>query len=238
MKPNDEILALAEDYGADLFGVADLTEAQEFILWQGGSRVAGYPRAVSIGITLLHPIVDQLPRREEKAVAVEYRHHAYDVINDRLDDISSRLSGALQARGYRALPISASGRADDDKIAATFSHKLAAHLAGLGWIGKSCLLITPQAGPRVRWTTVLTDAPLSPTGKPMEEQCGDCRECEKICPAGAILGRPFRDDEPRETRYDARKCEQYFRDMEKNGDVGVCGMCVYICPYGRKNDAD
>ena len=42
------------------------------------------------------------------------------------------------------------------------SHKLVAHLAGLGRIGRSCLLLTPGAGPRVRLATVLTNAPLDP----------------------------------------------------------------------------
>ncbi len=37
-------------------------------------------------------------------------------------------------------------------------------MAGLGRIGKSCLLITPEAGPRVHWATVLTDAPMQVTG--------------------------------------------------------------------------
>jgi hypothetical protein len=38
--------------------------------------VAGYPRAISIGIALIHPVADQLAKRAEDAVAVEYRHHA------------------------------------------------------------------------------------------------------------------------------------------------------------------
>ncbi len=114
------------------------------------------------------------------------------------------------------------------------SHKLAAHLAGLGWIGKSCLLITPEAGPRVRWATVLTDAPLQHTGNAMTEQCGDCQECVKVCPVGAFTGRPFQEDELREVRYDARRCEGYHKDLEKKMGVGVCGMCLHVCPYGMR----
>ncbi len=232
---DDRIRDLALKLGADLFGVADLSLARKAILEQGGPEVAGYPRAISIGIELLHPIVDQLPRRALKAVAVEYRHHAYDIINDRLDMIASTLCSTLQHEGYRAFPVPASKRADDERICAVFSHKLAAHLAGLGWIGKSCLLITPHAGPRVRWVTVLTDAPLEPTGSPMEEQCGDCQECVDICPVGAFTGRPFREDEPREARYDASKCGRYHMELEKATGLGVCGMCLYTCPHGRRN---
>jgi epoxyqueuosine reductase QueG len=118
-----------------------------------------------------------------------------------------------------------------------FSHKMAAHLAGLGWIGKSCLLITPQVGPRVRWVSVLTDAPLEVTGEPMVEQCGSCQECVEICPVQAFTGRPFREEEPREMRYDAGKCDRYFRKMkEKNGDLAICGLCLYVCPHGRTRE--
>jgi epoxyqueuosine reductase len=234
MQLDEHVRCLAQDLGADFYGVADLSQAHDFVLNQGGQDAASYPRAISIGVVLQHAIVDQLPRREERAVAVEYRHHAYDVLNSRLDLIASRLGSFLQQQGYGALPIPASKRVDDERICAIFSHKLAAYLAGLGWIGKSCLLITPQAGPRVRWATVLTDAPMQPTGQPLEERCGDCQKCVAICPIGALSGRPFREDEPREARYDARKCDKYFKDLERRTGLGVCGLCLYVCPFGKR----
>jgi epoxyqueuosine reductase len=222
--------------GADFFGIANLSRAQDFIIAQGGDLVAAYPRAISIGIALLNPIVDQLPRRNERAVAVNYRHHAYNVVNERLDFIASRLGSLLQREGFKALPIPASRRVDDEHIAALFSHKLAAHLAGLGWIGKSCLLITPQAGPRVRWATVLTNAPLPSTGEATAPGCGNCRQCVDICPVQAFSGRFFRPDEPREMRYDASKCDEYLKSLkQQDPEIDVCGMCLYICPFGRKN---
>jgi epoxyqueuosine reductase QueG len=224
----------AEEWGADFFGIADLTPAKAAIAEQGGTLVAEFLRAISLGIELFHPIVDQLPQREERAVAVNYRHHCYDIINQRLDLLASRVGSVLQREGFRAMPIPSSKRADDERICAVFSHKLAAHLAGLGWIGKSCLLVTPEAGPRVRWITVLTDAPLTPTGGPTPSRCGSCRECVDICPAQAFTGEPFRKHEPREVRYDARKCEQYFDKLKAERHVAVCGLCLYVCPHGRK----
>ena len=230
---NERVDELARELGADFVGVADLSSAHEAIVEQGGERVAAYPRAISIGIVLLDTIVDELPHRCERCVAVSYQH-AYDITNLRLDLITSRLSSSIQKEGYKALPIPASERCDDKRICAVFSNKMAAHLAGLGWIGKSCLLITPEAGPRVRWATVLTDAPLNATGEPMNERCGNCTDCQDICPVSAFHGRNFREDEPRETRYDARKCEKYFEDMKKKGGTSVCGLCVYVCPHGQK----
>jgi len=71
-----------------------------------------------------------------------------------------------------------------------FSHKMAARLTGLGWIGPNYLLITLGIGPRVRWVTVFTDAPLK-AGEPMPDRCGDCRLCVETCPPKAFTGRPF-----------------------------------------------
>ena len=228
-----QIQTYAAGLEPDFFGIADLTPARAAILEQGGPEAARYPMAISMGVALMHTLVDQLPRRAERAVAISYRHHAYDVVNVRLDDMASRVASRVQRLGYAALPVPASKRVDDERICSFFSHKMAAHLAGLGWIGKSCLLVTPQAGPRVRWVTVLTDAPLQPTGSAMAERCGDCNACVDICPVEAFTGQPFYADEPRSARFDARKCDLYLQQLEKGGSPPVCGMCLYICPHGR-----
>ena len=235
MDVENQLLDSALTWGADYFGIADLSPARDTILEQGGTEIAEYPRSISIGIALLHPIVDQLLRRQERAVAVSYRSHCYDIINSRLDEIISRIASVLQRGGHRAFPVPASKRVDDDRICAIFSHKLSAHLAGLGWIGKNCLLITPDMGPRVRWATVLTDAPLATSGRSMDERCGDCRECINICPVRAFTGQPFRAGEPRAARFDASKCDRYFCKMkEKDTETAICGLCLYTCPYGRQ----
>ena len=226
---------LAETSGVDFYGVADLTPAREAMLGQGGATIAEYPRAVSIGIGLLHAIVDQLPQHSDRAVGLTYRHHAYDLVNQRLDHIASPLAGAIQRAGYRALPVPASQTVDDERLCGLFSHKMAAHLAGLGWIGRSCMLITPQVGPRVRWATVLTDAPLEATGGPMEQRCGTCRECVEICPVQAYTGEPYRLGEPREVRFAAHECDEYFDRIEEIKGVPVCGLCLYVCPHGRQD---
>jgi epoxyqueuosine reductase len=234
MEVNHRIESLAKTLGADFFGVADLSPAHDAILEQGGAFVADFPHAVSIGITLFDTIVNRLPQRADHAVAVDYRHHCYDVINQRLDHIVSRLSSVLQNDGYRVLPVPASERVNTEELCGAFSHKMAAHLAGLGWIGKSCLLVTLEMGPRVRWATVLTDAPLMVTGEAMEEQCGTCEKCVEICPVKAFTGQPFRENESRAVRYDASKCDRYLAKMKEKGKAAVCGMCLYICPYGRQ----
>jgi len=231
----DSLRALARENRANYFGIADLTPVQPYIREMGGDPFASYPRAVSCGIGLLDSLVDLLPgRAENPACAALYRHHAYDVVNARLDQLSFDIAAAIQDAGFGAVPIPASKRTDAGKIAAPVSHKMAANLAGLGWIGKSCLLVTPDHGPRVRWCTVLTDAPLEPTGKPMNNRCGECTICRDACPIHAITGRPFSPAEPREMRLDVQACDRLFRQMEDAGKPAVCGMCLYSCPWGRR----
>ncbi|MFA6506736.1 MAG: 4Fe-4S double cluster binding domain-containing protein, partial [Treponemataceae bacterium] len=116
----------------------------------------------------------------------------------------------------------------------TVSHKMIAHIAGLGWIGKSCLLVTDQHGPRVRFVSVLTNAPLRSIDAPPEQKCGDCTECVRVCPAQAIKGKNYRAGEEREERFDFLKCQKYFDELKGRDKWAVCGMCLYVCPHGRK----
>jgi len=234
MNPDSHLPAPARPPGADYYGVADLTGVQDFIRSQGGERVTGYPRAVVMGIRLLDPLVDLLEDRSDSIGKALYRHTSYDVVNTALDAMALEAANTLQRNGYRAFPVPASKRASDEQIAGVFSQKLAAHLAGLGWIGKSCLLITPDHGPRVRWVAVLTDAPLAPTGTPMKPRCGECTACVDICPVHAFTGRPFHEDEPRQARFDAAACDRYFKELGAGTGPDVCGLCLFVCPHGRK----
>jgi len=233
-KIENRIRSLALSLGADYYGVADLTPAKDAICAQGGELAGRYPRAVVAGIRLQDSIVDLLPERD-RISAILYRHATYDVVNNALDQIALRIANTLQAEGFGALPVPASKRTDDEHICGIFSQKLGAHMAGLGWIGRSCLLVTPDHGPRVRWVNVLTDAPLEPTGSPLEPRCGDCTACVDICPVHAFTGRTFSPDEPREARFDAAACDRYYKRLDKETDVaGVCGLCLWACPHGRK----
>ncbi len=81
---------VAELWGADFFGIADLSPARDAIFEQGGAEIAAYPRSISVGVGLLHPIVDQLWPRPTPAAAISYRSPCYDIINARLDQITSR----------------------------------------------------------------------------------------------------------------------------------------------------
>lgn len=227
-----ELRDLARGLGVDLFGVADLTAARDFVRAQGGEPIGRFSRAVSMGMRLLDAVVDELFRHEEPSVIYTYQG-LYNSVNASLDRAALLIAKRIQDAGFRAYPIPASQTVNPRKLEGALSHKLAANLAGLGWIGKSCLLVTPDHGPRVRLATVLTDAPMVP-GAPLPNGCGDCRECVDACPVRAFTGAPFDPSEPRDVRFRAYLCSDYSERRARRLGEGLCGLCVYICPHGAK----
>lgn len=223
----------AKNLGAFYFGVADLSLASGGPVTPYEKRlISEYPFAISIGVPLSPEVVERIGEQEDIPALLNYGFHVYNMISPLIDHITSRLTFIIMREGYRAFPIPATQTLDRENLRGIFSNKMAASLAGLGWIGKSCLLVTPDRGPRVRWGTILTDAPLHP-GRPVEVGCGECIVCVEACPADAFTGRNFEPSEPREMRMRARKCDQFLTKRGRNIGTRVCGMCVYICPWGK-----
>jgi epoxyqueuosine reductase len=231
---NAALKSLLKPHCVDYVGFADLRRHGPELASFGGSIVKGYDSGISIGLAIPDAIVDHLPERTNANVAAEYRIHGYDVLNARLDLIASVVSSYLCRKGYRTLPIAVAETTDLENDTPTVSHKMVAHIAGMGWIGKNCLLITPHHGPRLRLISLLSDAPLETIDDPLEQRCGECYECVRICPVKAIKGRNYVPGEPRELRFDARKCREYFDAMTKTKRYAVCGMCLYACPVGKR----
>lgn len=229
------ISALLNQQGALVSGVADLTapDIHQEVVAQGGEWLGMFPRAISIAYRLQDGIVEELPDHHRQAVVARlYDFHIYRTVNDLLDGMADRVATELQEAGFRAVPVPTSVSVDPTGFMGAMSHKLVARAAGLGWIGRSCLLITPQAGPRVRLVSVLTDAPLQ-AGSPLPRDCGRCRLCVDYCPARAFTGEAFHPDSPLAERMDVRACREYRRLAKESSGVTICGVCVAVCPYGR-----
>jgi len=136
----------------------------------------------------------------------------------------------LESRGFKAVP-----------AAEGLSYKRLAQLAGFGCMGKNTLIINPVYGSWIRFDAVLTDAELS-ADKPFQaDLCGDCEECVRACPVGALT--PY--------KIDAEKCilglrlwkglppeaEERFRfhtpSFTENAHL-MCMECQRACRYGRE----
>ena len=109
-----------------------------------------------------------------------------------------------------------------------------AALAGIGWHGKSTMLISPRLGAWFFLAEVLTTLKLPPDA-PMPDRCGSCTRCIAACPTGAITG-PH--------RLDARRCIAYLTIEHKGsipeemrpligGRVYGCDDCAAACPWNR-----
>lgn len=203
-----------------LFGVADITGIKsEFNMDQ--KTLGGYEFVISLGKQLLDSVLDRL---EDKPDLI-YFHH-YRQTNFFLDRSAFVISSFIQGCGYRALPIAASQTVDWENQRAHLSHKKIGRLAGLGWIGRNNLLVNPVLGARFRLVSILTDMPLK-KNKPLEEDCGSCRDCLSVCPAQAI--------KENNADFDHWACFDKLKEFRKKGYVGqyICGICVKACS-GKK----
>ncbi|UCC69899.1 MAG: epoxyqueuosine reductase [Armatimonadota bacterium] len=160
-------------------------------------------------------------------------------LNARLTEAVEGLADLLRQSRRRAVANPATvtwSGIDPDRLAAPFAHKTAATRAGLGWIGKCALLVTPELGPALRLASVLTDAPLA-VGEPVtESRCGECSACVEACPAGAVTGQNWHAGRPREELLDARACHRMCaeRSLARGIERGRCGVCMAVCPRRPK----
>lgn len=225
-----ELKAMAAAGGADLFGIADLTAASAVIEAEYGLRFRKYNRAVALAVCFPLEVIQELLEGPTHT----YLHY-YRVVNACLDDLALRISNYLQVRGFKSFPIPASQRVSRNRLAGIFSHRLAARLAGLGWIGKSNSLITREFGPRIRLVTVLTDAPLCPS-QPVEsaaKNCGECQLCIESCPAHAIKEAGRESLAGSAGCFDPQLCDEYQNRVRSQFGKRVCGVCLAVCPFGK-----
>ena len=220
--------------GAAYFGVADLSLTRQGPLTPNEAKlVAKYTTAVSIGVPLDTSLVTKIGSQDDLSALRQYYAHVYYEISPFIDEITDHLYATLHNAGFTSWPVPATETIDTDNQYSLFSHKMAANLAGLGWVGKSCLFITADRGPRVRWGTILTNAPLPATGQPVANRCGKCQRCVAACPVQAFTGRNFVISEAREMRMSAQKCLDFLLERRRNIGVSACGQCVYSCPWGQ-----
>jgi epoxyqueuosine reductase QueG len=221
----------ARNLGADLVGIADVAYLKE-VDTEPADLLSRYTRAVSIAVKLPNDVFEQLVDRPTPLYSQVYLN-----ANALLDQIALRLSAYIEQHGFTAMPIPASQPLDMTEFRSHLSAKAVANAAGLGWQGKSLLIVTPEFGPRVRLVTVLTDMPLA-ADRPLKNRCGSCTACTKACVAQAIrnVSTTFH-YASREEALDFRKCADKLVGEFKllpGVDKPICGICIKVCPWGRQ----
>jgi epoxyqueuosine reductase len=107
--------------------------------------------------------------------------------------------------------------------------------AGLGWIGKSTMLIHPSRGSHLLLGEIVTSLELDPD-PPEPDHCGTCTRCIDACPTQCIT--PY--------QLDASRCISYLTIEHRepvisslHGNIGNwlygCDICQEVCPYNRSD---
>lgn len=109
-----------------------------------------------------------------------------------------------------------------------------AEAAGLGWQGKSTILIEPKRGTWSFLANIVTTLEL-PSGEKQKDRCGSCTRCIDVCPTRAITA-PY--------QLDASKCISYLT-IEHDGSIPEvfreaigdrlygCDECLDVCPWNK-----
>lgn len=106
--------------------------------------------------------------------------------------------------------------------------------SGIGWHGKSTMLISPTLGTWFFLAELFTTLELAPDS-PVPDRCGRCSRCMDACPTGAITSPHS---------LDARLCVAYLT-IELKGSIPEhlrpligdriygCDECLSACPWNR-----
>jgi epoxyqueuosine reductase QueG len=141
---------------------------------------------------------------------------AYTELNRLLNEIATRLAEQFGGVAEQATMEGWVGQVShvNDYFPACVSHRAFAEAARVGWRGKHGLLVTPEAGPALRFATIFIHQPLPSDDKRLSG-CGDCNACLEVCP---IL-RPEEDYRER--------CRRRLGALGLEDEV--CGICVRVC---------
>ncbi|TKG94383.1 epoxyqueuosine reductase [Puteibacter caeruleilacunae] len=191
----------------------------------------GYPSAILFGIALttgyLKEVASNLNYVKDMVANKQVKSDEFYLAEIKTDRIADEIAEYLTKLGYKAYSqsednVSQTGYYNQEQKTTPLPHKTIAGLAGLGWIGKHNLLVTPEYGSAISMCSVLTNAPLESVSlQPIISRCGDCQKCKDICVPNALKGNNWELGCSREDIVDVFKCT-------------TCFNCVVHCPWTQK----
>ena len=148
----------------------------------------------------------------------------------RIEYVVGALAEFIRGLGYTAIP----------SVNDLGSSVAVAIDAGLGELGRTNRLVTPEFGPNLRLGKVLTDLPMEVDGPidfGLRQFCRVCKKCAELCPSGCLS---MDDDPGYEVKgpwsnpghegwfEDSTKCLAYWRQSTSG-----CSVCIGVCPFSK-----
>ena len=267
---SEEVKSKAREFGADLTGIADGQVMNENppnpddprrpsdITDHDADRVIVLARRINLGSS-------RIAKWDER-----HKYYNDELAITALEETALELVLWLETQGYPALIVPPTHvdpwRYDgnpEKHLSPLLSLDHAAVEAGLGTLGLNLQILTPEFGPRVMLSAVLTSAPLEPDGRRDTALCHgpECGRCLSACP-GDVVGQWDRDwpgcDEYRnphgfnhlteflgnvidatdpETQKNMVRSEDSFNLWQSilrgAGAVTGCRRCQDVCPVGE-----
>ncbi|MEX0283651.1 MAG: reductive dehalogenase domain-containing protein, partial [Paracoccaceae bacterium] len=154
------------------------------------------------------------------ATGREYSHEAAVVM---------QVAAYIRNLGYEAVP-----SMNDTGLVIPYAVK-----AGLGEYARNQMVITPDFGPRLRFSKIFTNLPLEfDTPQPLGVRafCDICTKCADACPVKALpYGPPSTDTANvsaikgvKKWTSDAEKCFGFWAKLASD-----CAICMRVCPFNR-----
>jgi reductive dehalogenase len=237
----------ARYFGTDLAGVCRLDRRWVYshsFVGDGSSFEGSAGSAGGNGGSVLQEIPDDFQYAVVMGFEMEYnllRHHPSYVAEtatamgySRMAIANAQLAAFIRGLGYRTIDCSINDVALSVPLAL---------LAGLGDLGRNGILVTPEFGPRLRLSKVLTDMPLTadaPVDFGVTEFCEGCERCAEVCPSQSIPRGP-RTSQPTSPSnvpgvlkwpVQAETCRMHWARSNKS-----CSTCIACCPYNKPDTA-
>ncbi len=254
------VKARAKALGADLVGIADAAVLNAFPpdpRWpQTPERISPFCKSVIV-------IVQRIPAGAFRCKTNTPVQYLDMLILRKMDKVAFRLAEELERRGHPTF-VTAAQETEWTYKRASYGRLSTRHLgveAGLGTLGLEVNILTPEFGPRVYLTGILTELELE-ADKPITEQVcigESCSRCLHSCPADAVLQwgidkrkcateaqefgfgsmlgifeRLFKDPSTARETFRSRDFFGFWQGLLRVvGSFGDCPRCLAVCPVGN-----
>ena len=196
-KLREEIDAVRKQNGVDKMGVASIDRFKEAPAGQSPLDLLPSTQSViSLGIHLTRGAMEanrQAYRTGFRPGLYSYMVFGYSHPNSILEQAAYLISKTLEEAGYIGIPIPASRPSDMMNLRGSLSHRHAAVAAGIADFGWNGLAITREVGPKIRFISIVTDAPLPPD--PLQQKICQPEKCDyqciKACPLRVFNQKEF-----------------------------------------------